>query len=660
MAPVIQAEGLFKRYPGFAPVLRGASISVESGEMVAIMGPSGCGKSTMLHILGMLHAPDSGSLEILGVNVLDLSREETAAFRRGNMGFVMQASNLFEHSTVFENVEFPLIYENVPPQERWERVIRALDLVRLSARVHYPSNRLSGGEQQRVAIARAMVNNPRILLADEPTGALDARTSRLIMENFRTLCHSGGVSMVMVTHDPKMAEYCDTVYTLDEGLLNCKKRGVAPFTVKSGDNFLKAPVPAVFGSLITSYFPDSGDRDLLELARRLYAREMLARIYAIFHHGLWEDNSDYALPLAVRHMGFWSRVTSCFFGRRQGPLSLRKLWKQLPARPGGLWGRIGAFGAGALLARWGEQDAIQFFYAVGARTPATAAWVGSYLLRVPFAFEIRPGDLGHFEPDWKLKANTASFIVCSTRSLLNEVKKLLPDIPAGKFLLVPQPPVVTPAEDEADAISSTTERKVLEILTMGPDVSEKGYETAVLACGILKKAKVEFRLSVYATSTLKYRRLIRKLDLTKEIAYLGKPSLENMGESYKIANIFIAFPPAGAGSDLSLPLYVREAMAYGLAIATAGMTLGMGEALKNGENCLECAFADASELADNLKRLADDGSLRAKLAENARRDLEKLVNAEANSQMLADLMAQAVGESAQEGASGHKIADRDA
>ena len=161
MAPVIIAKDLYKCYAGFSPVLRGVNIEVEAGELVAIMGPSGCGKSTMLHVLGMLHAPDSGTLEILGTNVLEFNREQTAAFRRGNMGFVMQSSNMFDHSTVFENVEFPLIYENVPPAERWERVIRALELVRLSARVHYRSNRLSGGEQQRVAIARAMVNNPR-------------------------------------------------------------------------------------------------------------------------------------------------------------------------------------------------------------------------------------------------------------------------------------------------------------------------------------------------------------------------------------------------------------------------------------------------------------------------------------------------------------------
>ena len=206
MAPVIVAKDLYKCYAGFAPVLRGVNIEVEPGEMVAIMGPSGCGKSTLLHVLGMLHAPDSGSLEILGKDVLHLDREQTAAFRRGTMGFVMQSSNLFDHSTVFENVEFPLIYEKLPPQERWERVIQALELVRLSTRVHYRSNRLSGGEQQRVAIARAIVNNPRILLADEPTGALDTKTTVEIMHLMQDL-NRQGITVVVITHEDEVAAY---------------------------------------------------------------------------------------------------------------------------------------------------------------------------------------------------------------------------------------------------------------------------------------------------------------------------------------------------------------------------------------------------------------------------------------------------------------------
>lgn len=220
MAPVIVAKDLYKCYAGFSPVLRGVNIEVQAGELVAIMGPSGCGKSTMLHILGMLHAPDAGSLNILGTDVLTFTREQTAAFRRGNMGFVMQSSNLFEHSTVFENVEFPLIYEGIPPQERWERVIRALELVRLSARVHYRSNRLSGGEQQRVAIARALAAGGKILLADEPTGNLDTANSGAIVELLCRLTHGSGRTTILITHDPEVAKQADEVYHMADGILH--------------------------------------------------------------------------------------------------------------------------------------------------------------------------------------------------------------------------------------------------------------------------------------------------------------------------------------------------------------------------------------------------------------------------------------------------------
>lgn len=218
MAPVIIAKDLYKCYAGFSPVLRGVNIEVEAGELVAIMGPSGCGKSTMLHVLGMLHAPDSGTLEILGTNVLEFNREQTAAFRRGNMGFVMQSSNMFDHSTVFENVEFPLIYENVPPAERWERVIRALELVRLSARVHYRSNRLSGGEQQRVAIARAIVTNPKIILADEPTGNLDSANGNEVMALLKEL-NADGATVVMVTHSEENAREARRIIRMMDGVI---------------------------------------------------------------------------------------------------------------------------------------------------------------------------------------------------------------------------------------------------------------------------------------------------------------------------------------------------------------------------------------------------------------------------------------------------------
>ena len=218
MKPIIVAKDLHKRYAGFAPVLRGVNLEVYPGELVAIMGPSGCGKSTMLHILGLLHSPDSGTLTIMDKNVLAFNREQTAAFRRGNLGFVMQASNLFDHSTVFENVEFPLIYEKVPPAERWPRVIRALELVRLTSRVHYPSNRLSGGEQQRVAIARAIVNEPEVLLLDEPLAALDLKMRKDMQMELKEMHKTLGITFVYVTHDQEEAlTLSDTIVVMSEG-----------------------------------------------------------------------------------------------------------------------------------------------------------------------------------------------------------------------------------------------------------------------------------------------------------------------------------------------------------------------------------------------------------------------------------------------------------
>mgnify|MGYP000684690974 CR=1 FL=1 len=217
MAPVIIAKDLYKCYAGFSPVLRGVNIEVEAGELVAIMGPSGCGKSTMLHVLGMLHAPDSGTLEILGTNVLEFNREQTAAFRRGNMGFVMQSSNMFDHSTVFENVEFPLIYENVPPAERWERVIRALELVRLSARVHYRSNRLSGGEQQMLAMGRALMSKPRIILMDEPSMGLSPIFVNEIFDIIREVSESGTTVLLVEQNAKKALSIADRAYVLETG-----------------------------------------------------------------------------------------------------------------------------------------------------------------------------------------------------------------------------------------------------------------------------------------------------------------------------------------------------------------------------------------------------------------------------------------------------------
>lgn len=219
MNAVISAREIKKSYPKMGQVLKGVDFSVEPGEFVAIMGPSGCGKSTLLHILGLLHFPDSGSLRILDTDVLTLSADAATMFRRDHMGFILQSNNVFSHTTVYENIEFPLACRAVPRQQRRPLIEEALAAVGLGHKIFAWGNSLSGGEQQRVAIARALVNKPRILLADEPTGALDGANSRSLMESFCQICRHDGVAIVMVTHDAAMASYCNTVYKLSEGLI---------------------------------------------------------------------------------------------------------------------------------------------------------------------------------------------------------------------------------------------------------------------------------------------------------------------------------------------------------------------------------------------------------------------------------------------------------
>lgn len=217
MAPIITAKNLRKSYPTQGEVLKGVDISVAPGEFISIMGPSGCGKSTLLHLIGLLHSPDSGMLHIMNTDVCKLQQNGATIFRRENMGFILQSNNMFPHTTVYENVEFPLIFNRTPRHERPRRIKTALEQVHLGAKTNSWSNSLSGGEQQRVAIARALVNNPKILLADEPTGALDSDNSHSLMRLFRSICETKGVSIIMVTHDPSMAKYSDRTYGLISG-----------------------------------------------------------------------------------------------------------------------------------------------------------------------------------------------------------------------------------------------------------------------------------------------------------------------------------------------------------------------------------------------------------------------------------------------------------
>lgn len=652
MPPVIVAKDLYKCYAGFAPVLRGVNIDVNAGEMVAIMGPSGCGKSTMLHILGMLHAPDSGSLQILDTNVLTFNREQTAAFRRGNMGFVMQSSNLFDHSTVFENVEFPLIYEGIPPQERWERVIRALELVRLSARVHYRSNRLSGGEQQRAAIARAMVNNPRILLADEPTGALDSRTSGLIMENFRTLCHTGGLCMVMVTHDPKMAEFCDTIYTLEEGLLQCRQRNPVPPAEEGGQNLLSGPVPVVRGALTAERFPEPSGRCLMEDAHRMHAAGLLSRIYALDDNTSLAAPGGYALPLAVRRVGGWrflSVLSALFKHVRGSSHTLWWLWRALPMRE--RWGKtmcshFWAFGCGALLARWALEEKIECIYAAGGHAPATAAWVAARLLGIPFAIAVTTRDLAKPGLDWAVKASHAAFVRCDTEATRQALRKLLPEFPDERLLLLRDPLTLTPPEEDPEAADAVChEGRALELLAVGTIEARKGYDILLHACAALQAEGLDFQLKIVGLGPERFRlrRLSRKLALHRRVDFVGRVPHENMPDFYAKADIFVAPGRKTRKGDMDgLPSALTEAMAFGVPVVVSDLP-GQVEAVEDEQSGLVTAQEDAVALTCALKRLIMQPDERRRMGAEGKRRIRLLLDEERAESRLSALFKAACG-----------------
>jgi putative ABC transport system ATP-binding protein len=196
--------------------LDGVDLDVERGEFVAVMGASGSGKSTLLHVLGCLDRPDGGGYHLAGRDVAELSADEQASLRNREIGFVFQSFNLVPRTSALENVELPLVYGGVPPREQRERARAALRSVGLEGREQHLPSQLSGGQQQRVAIARALVNGPSLLLADEPTGNLDSRTSREILALFQRL-HRSGLTIVMVTHEADVAAHAGRVVTFRDG-----------------------------------------------------------------------------------------------------------------------------------------------------------------------------------------------------------------------------------------------------------------------------------------------------------------------------------------------------------------------------------------------------------------------------------------------------------
>ena len=205
-------------------VLKGISFDIERGDFVSIMGPSGSGKSTLMNILGCLDTPTSGSYCLDGIDIGNLGRDQLAEIRNRKIGFVFQQFNLLARTTAAENVELPLLYTDISARERHERAKTALVAVGLGERADHQPSQLSGGQQQRVAIARALVNNPSILLADEPTGALDSRTGLEIMAIFQGLNQTKGLTVIVVTHDPDIAQYSNRSLHFKDGKLRLDEK----------------------------------------------------------------------------------------------------------------------------------------------------------------------------------------------------------------------------------------------------------------------------------------------------------------------------------------------------------------------------------------------------------------------------------------------------
>ena len=219
---VISVRNLVKTYHvGEVDVhaLRGVSLEIEAGEFVTVVGPSGSGKSTLMHILGCLDLPTSGEYHLDGADVSHLNDDELSAVRNHKIGFVFQGFNLLPRTSALENVELPLLYNSgsLSAADRRRRAFDALAAVGLRDRAEHHPNQLSGGQQQRVAIARALMNKPSILLADEPTGNLDSRTSIEVLDIFQSLREARGITIILITHEPSVAEYGSRIITFKDG-----------------------------------------------------------------------------------------------------------------------------------------------------------------------------------------------------------------------------------------------------------------------------------------------------------------------------------------------------------------------------------------------------------------------------------------------------------
>ena len=227
-APLIQMEGIVKRFyighPNELEILHGIDLTVNEGEFVAIVGESGSGKSTLMNIIGALDRPTEGGYALDGVEVAAAKDKQLSAIRNQKIGFVFQTFNLIGRTSALKNVELPMLYAGLPARQRSARARELLEMVGMSDRAKHEPSELSGGQKQRVAIARALANRPALLLADEPTGALDSATSRTVMDIFHRL-HAEGMTIVLITHSQELAAECGRILTLRDGQFIAERKG---------------------------------------------------------------------------------------------------------------------------------------------------------------------------------------------------------------------------------------------------------------------------------------------------------------------------------------------------------------------------------------------------------------------------------------------------
>ena len=227
--PVIQMNGIVKRYyeckENELEILHGMDLTVRQGDFVAIVGESGSGKSTLMNIIGALDKPTAGTYLLDGTNVQAMTDSQLSVIRNKKIGFVFQNFNLIGRTSALKNVELPMLYAHVPPRQRTQRARELLAAVGMADRADHQPNELSGGQKQRVAIARAMANAPSLLLADEPTGALDSATSRTVMDIFHRLNRQQGKTIVLITHSQQLAEECPRILTLIDGRIVSERQG---------------------------------------------------------------------------------------------------------------------------------------------------------------------------------------------------------------------------------------------------------------------------------------------------------------------------------------------------------------------------------------------------------------------------------------------------